>query len=146
MKGYYNRLEDTKTSIINGWFRTGDIGRVDEDGYIFIMDRKKDLIISKGMNIYPREIEEVIYTNFKVNACAVIGIQDNDAGEIPIAFVELREKEECTESELKDFIRPHLATFKLPRRIFFEKELPRNATKKILKRELRLIYQERNKK
>ena len=146
MKGYYNRPEDTRESIVNGWFKTGDIGRVDEDGYIFIMDRKKDLIISKGMNIYPREIEEVIYTNPKINACAVIGVKDNDVGEIPVAFVELREDEECNETELKDFIRPHLATFKLPKRIFFEKELPRNATKKILKRELRVIYQERNKK
>lgn len=146
MKGYYNRPADTNDVIINGWFKTGDIGRIDEEGYIFIMDRKKDLIISKGMNIYPREVEEVIYTNPKINACAVIGVQDNESGEIPVAFVELREGEECTESELKDFIRPHLATFKLPKKIFFEEELPRNATKKILKRELRLIYQERHKK
>jgi long-chain acyl-CoA synthetase len=146
MKGYYNRPEDTQENIINGWFKTGDIGRVDEDGYIFIMDRKKDLIISKGMNIYPREVEEVIYTNPKVNACAVIGVQDSEVGEIPIAFVELREDEQCSELELKNFIRSSLATFKLPRKIFFETELPRNATKKILKRELRLIYQERNKK
>lgn len=137
MQGYYNRPEDTKESIIDGWFRTGDIGRVDKDGFIFIVDRKKDIIIHKGMNIYPREIEEVLYTHDKVNACAVVGLKDREADETPIAYIELKENETATEAELKAFLKPHLATFKLPRKIFFLDKLPRNATGKILKRELR---------
>lgn len=135
--GYYNRPEDTKEAIIDGWFRTGDIGKVDKDGYVFIVDRKKDLIISKGMNIYPREIEEIIYTNEKVNACAVIGVKDEDANETPVAYIELKEGETATEAELKAYVKPHLALFKQPRKIYFIEQLPRNATGKILKRELR---------
>ncbi|MBY0379059.1 MAG: long-chain-fatty-acid--CoA ligase [Burkholderiales bacterium] len=139
MKGYYNRPEDTKTVIVDGWFKTGDIGRIDADGYIYIVDRKKDLIIHKGMNIYPREIEEVLYINEKVNACAAIGIIDHEGSEVPIVYVELREGKTATEVEIKDFIKPHLATFKQPRRVYFLEKLPRNATGKILKRELREI-------
>ena len=119
MKGYYNRPEETKEAIVNGWFRTGDIGRVDEDGYIYIVDRKKDLIIHKGMNIYPREIEEVMYTNPNVNACAVVGVKDHDGSEIPVAYVELRETMKITEAEMKEYLKPHLATFKMPRRVYF---------------------------
>lgn len=137
MMGYYNRPEDTKETIVNGWFRTGDVGTVDKDGFIFILDRKKDLIISKGMNIYPREIEELIYTNDKVNACAVVGLKDSEANETPIAYIELKEDVTATEAEIKEFLRPHLAPFKQPRKIVFIDNLPRNATGKILKRELR---------
>jgi len=137
MKGYYNRPDETKEAIVDGWFRTGDIGKVDADGYIYIVDRKKDLIIHKGMNIYPREIEEVIYTHPKVNACAVIGVSESDGVEIPIAYIEPRENEVITEAEIKEFIKPHVATFKLPRRVYFMDKLPRNATGKILKRDLR---------
>jgi len=139
MMGYYNRPDDTKEAIIDGWFRTGDIGKVDKDGFIFIVDRKKDLIISKGMNIYPREIEEVIYTNDKVNACAVVGVKDIEANETPVAYIELKEGESATEAEFKEYIRPHLAPFKQPRKVYFMEKLPRNATGKILKRELRDI-------
>ncbi|MEN9946363.1 MAG: hypothetical protein RLZZ293_749 [Pseudomonadota bacterium] len=137
MMGYFNRPQDTAEAVVNGWFRTGDIGKVDQDGYIFILDRKKDLIISKGMNIYPREIEEIIYTHEKVNACAVIGIRDNEANEIPVAYIELKPEIQATEVEFKEFIRSQLAPFKQPRRIIFIEQLPRNATGKILKRELR---------
>lgn len=137
MMGYYNRPEDTKEAIVNGWFRTGDIGKVDKDGYIFILDRKKDLIISKGMNIYPREIEELIYTNEKVNACAVVGLKDLEANETPVAYIELKEDVTATEAEIKDFLRANLAPFKQPRKVIFIDHLPRNATGKILKRELR---------
>lgn len=139
MLGYYNRQSETEDAVINGWFRTGDIGKVDNDGFIFIVDRKKDLIISKGMNIYPREIEEVIYTNDKVNACAVIGIKDIEANETPVAYIELKEGETATEAEFKEYIKPHLAPFKQPRKVYFMEKLPRNATGKILKRELRDI-------
>ena len=89
------------------------------------------------MNIYPREIEEIIYTNEKVNACAVIGVKDNEANETPVAYIELKEDVSATEAELKEYIRPHLAPFKQPRKIIFIEKLPRNATGKILKRELR---------
>lgn len=137
MMGYYNRPDDTAEAIVDGWFRTGDIGKVDADGFIFILDRKKDLIISKGMNIYPREIEEVIYTNDKVNACAVVGLKDIEANETPVAYVELKEGVTATEAEIRDFVKPNLAPFKQPRKIIIIDKLPRNATGKILKRELR---------
>lgn len=137
MQGYYNRPDDTKEAIVDGWFRTGDIGRVDKDGFIFIVDRKKDIIIHKGMNIYPREIEEILFTHEKIMACAVVGIRDKDADETPVAYIELKDGETANEAELKAFLKPHLATFKQPRKIFFLDKLPRNATGKILKRELR---------
>lgn len=140
MQGYYNREKDTQEAIVDGWFRTGDIGKVDKDGYIYIIDRKKDLIISKGMNIYPREIEEILYTHPRVNACAVIGITEKDGNEIPLAYIELKEGQIATESEIKDFVRPHLASFKQPKRVIFIDKLPRNATGKILKRELRDLH------
>lgn len=137
MLGYYNRPSETKDAIIDGWFHTGDIGKIDEDGYVYIVDRKKDLIIHKGMNIYPREIEEILYTHEKVNACAVIGLKDSDASEFPVAYIELKEEINATEAEFKDYLKPRLATFKQPRKIIFIDKLPRNATGKILKRELR---------
>lgn len=139
MMGYYNRPKDTEEAIVNGWFRTGDIGKVDEEGFIFILDRKKDLIINKGMNIYPREIEEVIYVNDKVNACAVVGLKDIEANETPVAYIELKEGETATEAEFKAFVKDHLAPFKQPRKFIFMDKLPRNATGKILKRELRTL-------
>lgn len=137
MQGYYNRQTDTAEAISNGWFKTGDLGRVDQDNFIYIIDRKKDLIIHKGMNIYPREIEEVLYTNEKVNACAIVGIKDKDETEVPVAYIELKENTTATEEEIKDFLKSHIATFKMPRKVFFIDKLPRNATGKILKRELR---------
>lgn len=137
MLGYYNKEEETRGAIVDGWFRTGDIGYVDKDGYIYIVDRKKDLIIHKGMNIYPREIEEVILTHDKINAVAVVGIKDKEEVEVPVAYIELKENVNASESEIKDFLRSKLATFKLPRKIIFMEKLPRNATGKILKRELR---------
>ena len=137
MQGYYNRPSDTADAIVNGWFRTGDVGRIDTDGFIFIVDRIKDLIIHKGMNIYPREIEEWLYSHEKVNSCAVIGAKDKEDNEIPIAYIELKEDVMANENEIKEFLRPNIATFKMPRKVFFVEKLPRNATGKILKRELR---------
>ena len=137
MMGYYNRPQDTAEVIQDGWFKTGDIGYVDKDGFVFIIDRKKDLIIHKGMNIYPREIEEFLYTHEKVQACAVIGIKDIEENETPVAYIEPKEGIEITEKEIKDFLKPLLALFKQPRKIHFMDKLPRNATGKILKRELR---------
>lgn len=137
MLGYYNRAQESAEVIQDGWFKTGDIGYVDKDGYVFIIDRKKDLIIHKGMNIYPREIEEFLYTHEKVQACAVIGIKDIEENETPVAYIEPKEGVEVTEKEIKDFLKPLLAPFKQPRKIYFMDKLPRNATGKILKRELR---------
>lgn len=137
MKGYYNRPAETSEVIVDGWFKTGDIGYLDKDGYIFIIDRIKDLIIHKGMNIYPREIEEILYTHPKINACAVIGIKDKEDNEVPVAYIELKENETATDTEFKEFLKPHLAVFKQPRKVLFVEKLPRNATGKILKRELR---------
>jgi long-chain acyl-CoA synthetase len=137
MRGYYKREDATAETIINGWLLTGDIGKVDEDGYIYILDRKKDLIISKGVNIYPREIEEICLKFDGVKECAVIGLKDEQNGEIPVAFVELEDNVEIKESELKKFLKSHLANYKIPKHIYFVEELPKNATGKVLKRVLR---------
>jgi len=137
MKGYYKREDATAETIINGWLLTGDIGKIDEDGYIYILDRKKDLIISKGVNIYPREIEEVCLKYSGVKECAVVGMKDEQSGEIPVAFVEVEDNEEIKESDLKRFLKKHLANYKIPKYIYTVEELPKNATGKVLKRVLR---------
>jgi len=123
--------------IVNGWLRTGDLGYVDEEGFIYIVDRKKDLIISKGMNIYPREIEEVLMSHPKVELCAVVGKKDPHHGEIPVAFVKPAEGEELEESELRGFLKDKLANYKIPKQFIFVDDLPKNATGKVLKRLLR---------
>ncbi len=137
MKGYYKRDEANEECLINGWFLTGDIGKMDEDGYIYILDRKKDLIISKGVNIYPREIEEIIMKYPGVKDCAVVGVKDESHGEIPVAFIESEDDVEINEKELKQYLKSKLANYKLPRKIYFVDNLPKNATGKVLKRVLR---------
>ncbi len=138
MQGYLNRPEATAESIVNGWLLTGDMGYMDEDGFLFIVDRKKDLIISKGINIYPREIEEVIDRFEGVKASAVIGVSDEKSGEVPVAYIELEEEiEVLDEAGLKKHLRAHLANYKIPKQIHTIEELPKNATGKVLKRELK---------
>ena len=138
MLGYLNRPDATKETINNGWLLTGDMGYMDEEGYLFIVDRKKDLIISKGINIYPLEIESIIDTFEGVKASAVIGIPDEKSGEIPIAYIELQEGvEHINESNLKNHLKAHLANFKLPKIVYFIDQLPKNATGKVLKRVLK---------
>lgn len=137
MQGYLNRPEATEETIVNGWLKTGDIGKVDSDGYIYIVDRKKDLIISKGINIYPREIEEVIYQLEEVDLAAVVGQRDEELNEIPIAFVQLKEGMKISEKEIKNHLKKHLANFKIPKSIHIQEELPKNATGKVLKRVLK---------
>jgi len=137
MQGYYKREDATSETIINGWLLTGDIGKLDEDGYLYILDRKKDLIINKGVNIYPREIEEVCLKYKGVKDCAVVGMKDENAGEIPVAFIELEDDTNINELELKNFLKQHLANYKIPKHIYFVEDLPKNATGKILKRKLR---------
>ncbi len=137
MMGYYKREDATNETLINGWLLTGDIGKMDEEGYIYILDRKKDLIISKGVNIYPREIEEICMKYPGIKECAVVGKKDENLGEIPIAFIELEEETDVDELKLKKFLKNHLANYKLPKHIYFVENLPKNATGKVLKRKLR---------
>ena len=138
MQGYLGRPEATDETIVNGWLLTGDMGYMDDEDFLFIVDRKKDLIISKGINIYPREIEEVINVFDGVCASAVIGIIDENSGEVPIAYVELdAEAESVDEHALKKYLREHLANYKVPKHIHFIDELPKNATGKVLKRVLK---------
>jgi long-chain acyl-CoA synthetase len=140
MKGYFNLPEETQKAIRGGWLFTGDMARIDRDGYIFIVDRKKELIISRGMNIYPREIELVLLRHPKVAEAAVIGFDDSRRGEIPVAFVSLMKDIQASERELIDFCKPRLAAYKIPRRIIFKSELPKTPTGKILKRQLKNEY------
>ncbi|MUL41338.1 long-chain fatty acid--CoA ligase [Streptomonospora sp. PA3] len=137
MKGYYNRPEATAEVMRDGWFRTGDIARRDEDGYYFIVDRAKDMIIRGGFNVYPREVEEVLMTHKAVSLAAVVGVPHDTHGEEVKAFVVPEAGTEPTEEELIAFCREQLAAYKYPRSVEFRDALPMNATGKILKRELR---------
>ena len=138
MQGYLGCPEATNETIVNGWLLTGDMGYMDEDGFLFIVDRKKDLIISKGINIYPREIEDIADQFEGVCASAVIGIVDDNRGEIPIIYVELNfGVEEFDEASFKKYLRGHLANYKIPKQIHLIDELPKNATGKVLKRVLK---------
>jgi long-chain acyl-CoA synthetase len=137
MPGYYKQDEETKKALKNGWLHTGDLAKKDDDGYIFIVDRKKDLIIVGGVNVYPREIEEVIYQYPKVKETAVIGIDDKLRGEHVKAFIVLKDGEECTSKEILKYLKKHIAAYKIPREIEFISELPKNSTGKILKRMLK---------
>jgi len=139
MKGYYKRPDETAAALRSGWLHTGDVARMDEDGYFFILDRKKDLIISKGMNVYPREIEEVLYRHPKVAEAAVVGRKDEHMDEAPVAFVKLADGESAGPSELVEYLKPQLAAYKIPRRIRFVSDFPRTAAGKILKRELKAL-------
>lgn len=137
MPGYYKDEQATAESFVEGWLRTGDIAYKDEDGYIFIVDRKKDMIIVGGFNVYPREIEDVLYSNPKVEEAAVIGVPDETRGEAPKAFIVLKEGESMDKKEVMEFLKPRLAQYKLPREVVFAESLPKNAAGKILKKVLR---------
>ncbi len=142
MKGYWRNPEATKETLKNGWLHTGDVGYMDEKSYLFIMDRSKDMIISGGENIYPREIEEVIIKHPAVREVAVIGIPDPKWGEAVKAVVALVQGKSLTENELIAFCRENLASYKKPKSVDFVGELPKNNYGKILKRELRARYWE----
>lgn len=137
MQGYLNRPEATEETIVNGWLRTGDLGYMDEEGYLYIVDRKKDLIISKGINIYPREIEEEIDAFPGVNVSAVVGVPDEKNGEVPVAYIEAEEGAKVDLDALKRRLRERLANYKIPKRFHLVEALPKNATGKILKRVLK---------
>ncbi len=137
MLGYYNQLDETLKALRNGWLHTGDLAKKDEDGYLYIVDRKKDMVIVAGLNVYPREVEEVIYQFPKVKEAAVIGLADKLRGEYVKAFIVLKEGEECHSKELLRFMSEKLAAYKLPRHIEFVESLPKNSTGKIMKRILK---------
>jgi long-chain acyl-CoA synthetase len=137
MKGYWNRPEATEEAITkDGWFHTGDMAKVDEDGYFFIVDRKKDLIIRGGYNVYPREIEEVLYEHPAIQEAAVVGVPDESLGEEVGAAVVLKKGESLEADEIKAYVKDQVAAYKYPRKIWFEDELPKGPTGKILKREI----------
>ena len=136
MLGYWNRPDDTAATIVDGWLLTGDLGYMDEEGHFFIVDRKKDMIIAGGFNIYPREIEEVLYEHEAVQECVVAGIPDPYRGETVKAYIVLKEGYTVTEEEFDKYCREHLASFKVPRIYEFRKELPKTAVGKILRRSL----------
>jgi len=137
MKGYWNQPEATAEAFRDGWFLTGDLGTEDEDGYFSIVDRKKDMVIVNGMNVYPRMIEETLYRFAPINEAAVVGEPNDLHGEIPVAYVSLVAGVEASESEIRAWCRENLGRHQVPRKIHILAELPKNATGKILKRELR---------
>jgi long-chain acyl-CoA synthetase len=137
MKGYYRNDAANDEAFKSGWFHTGDLGYSDEDGYFYVVDRKGDMIIRGGENIYPREIDEVLYRNPKVKEAATVGIPDNLYGEEVKSFVVLREGDGATESELIEFCKERLAAFKCPKSIEILVDIPKGPTGKLLKKELR---------
>jgi long-chain acyl-CoA synthetase len=139
MMGYWNQPEETRKVFRDGWLLTGDVGHRDADGYYYITDRKKDMLLVNGINVYPREIEEVIYHFPGVKEAAVIGVPDSRRGEQPVAFVSAAEGQTVDERTLHEFIRSKLADYKVPKQIIFLAALPKNATGKILKTELRKL-------
>ncbi|MFK8792938.1 AMP-binding protein [Planococcus plakortidis] len=136
MKGYWNRPDATAATIVDGWLLTGDLGYMDDEGHFFIVDRKKDMIIAGGFNIYPREIEEVLYEHEAIQECVVAGIPDPYRGETVKAYIVAKEGYTVTEEQLDKHCREHLAAFKVPRIYEFRKELPKTAVGKILRRSL----------
>jgi long-chain acyl-CoA synthetase len=136
MKGYWEREEATREAIPDGWFRSGDLARQDDDGYFFIVDRKKDLIIRGGYNVYPREVEEVLYEHPAVAEAAVVGLPHPTHGEEVGAAVVLKPGAEATPAELQAFCKERVAAYKYPRHVWLEAALPKTATGKVLRREV----------
>jgi fatty-acyl-CoA synthase len=138
--GYFGNPEATAEAVdAAGWFHTGDVAKYDAEGYFFIVDRKKDMFISGGENVYPAEIERALYGHPAVEMCAVIGVPDEKWGEVGKAFVALKPDCQMTESEALAFLRERLASYKTPKYVVFLEELPMAATGKILKRELKSL-------
>ncbi len=136
MKGYWNMPEETESVLQGGWLYTADIAKMDEDGYFYIVDRKKELIIVSGFNVYPREVEEVLYGHPKVEEAAVIGVPSEYKGEVVKAFIVLKEGATSSDDELKDFCKERLAKYKIPEKIEFRDSLPKSLMGKVLKRVL----------
>ncbi|MCX8022035.1 MAG: long-chain-fatty-acid--CoA ligase [Syntrophorhabdaceae bacterium] len=143
MKGYWQMPEETEKKLKNGWLYTGDLGRLDEEGYLYIVERKNDMIISGGVNIYPREIEEIIYRHPAVSEVSVVGVPDEHWGEVVKAIVVLKKGVDITPDEIIRFCGEHMAGYKKPKSVEFWKELPKSPQGKILKKEIRRILAER---
>ena len=137
MKGYWENIEETENMIKNGWLLTGDIGKMDEEGYFYIVDRKKDMIKVGGFNVYPRDVEDVLYENENVLEAAAVGIKNKDLSEYIKAFVVFKEGKTASEEELIEFCRTKLTGYKVPKEIEFRKELPKSLIGKILRKELK---------
>jgi long-chain acyl-CoA synthetase len=136
MKGYWNQPEATADAMRGGWFHSGDLARRDNDGYYFIVDRKKDMINRSGYNVYPREVEEILYAHPAVAEAAVFGVPDAMCGEEVAALVTLKEGTSASEDELRDYVKAQIAAYKYPRIIRFG-PIPKGPTGKILKREIK---------
>jgi long-chain acyl-CoA synthetase len=143
MKGYWKMAQESADVLRDGWLYTGDIGKMDVDGYFYITDRKKDLIKYKGYSVYPREIEDVIYEHPAVKLCAVIGKPDPVASEVPKAFIVLKDGATATEDEIKEFVNEKVARYKAIREVEFRTELPMTLVGKVLRRVL--LEEERKK-
>lgn len=137
MKGYWGREDATEEVMRGGWFHSGDMATQDEEGYFFIVDRKKDMIIRGGYNVYPREVEEVLYEHPAVSEVAVIGVADDSLGEEVAAMVVLKDGAQATEDDIRGYVKERVAAYKYPRQIWFSNELPKGPTGKILKREIK---------
>lgn len=142
MKGYWGRDEATKESFFGEWFRTGDLGKQDDDNYFYIVDRIKDLVIVNGMNVYPRVVEEVLYQHPNIVECAVIGQPDELHGEIVVAYIVTSPDSETNTSDMRQFCRDKLGRYQIPKKFNFIDSLPKNATGKIMKRELKAMIKE----
>jgi long-chain acyl-CoA synthetase len=140
MTGYWGRDRETADTLRDGWLHTGDAGRIDEDGYLFVEDRIKDMLISGGENVFPRVVEDVLLAHPAVAEAAVIGVPDERWGEAVKAVIALRPGAACTEQQIIAFCRPRLAGFERPQSVDFVDALPRTATGKVLKRALREPY------
>jgi long-chain acyl-CoA synthetase len=136
MAGYWNRPEETASALRSGWLFTGDIARIDPDGYLTIVDRKKDLIKHNGYSIYPRELEDILYEHPAVKQCAVVGKPDMEAGENSVAYVVLKDGAFALAEEIKSFVNRKVAFYKAIRQVIFLQSLPISAAGKVLKRVL----------
>lgn len=145
MQGYLNKPEDTAKTLRDGWLYTGDVATLDQSGHIRIIDRKKDMIIVDGLNVYPYEVEEVLYRHDAVRDCSMIGVQHEleEGKELAIMYVVLKEGKQATPKALREYLSEHIAHYKIPRRFIISDDLPRTATGKIMKKELRRLYREK---
>jgi o-succinylbenzoate---CoA ligase len=139
--GYLNRETETAKAMKDGWFYTGDIGRLDEEGFLYVLDRRSDLIISGGENIYPAEIEGVLTSHPAVADAGVIGVKDLKWGEVPAAFIQTIDGAELSSQEIEKYCLGKLAKYKVPKTCYFVEEIPRNASRKILRRKLRAMLE-----
>jgi long-chain acyl-CoA synthetase len=145
-QGYYKRPDETAEAIRDGWFYTGDIGYIDDEGYLFIVDRKKDMIIAGGYNIYPRDIDEVLYEHPKIQEACAVGLPDTYRGETVKVFIVTKPGETLTEEEVITFCREKLAAYKVPKMVEFMDELPKSTVGKVMRRKLKEMEMERAQK